>query len=64
MFDKFDKTIPQVEIRVLDEKKMSKFVKQRAQNFPVVDTVEDFRKAILKTFPDVGSQSLPNFQLD
>ena len=62
MFDEFDETISQAEVRVLDEKKKSKFVKRRAQNFPVVDTVEDFRKAILKAFPDLESQSLPNFQ--
>jgi hypothetical protein len=31
MFDEFDETIPQAEIRVLDEKKKSKFVKRRAQ---------------------------------
>lgn len=62
MFDEFDETIPQAEIRVLDEKEKSKFVKRRAQNFPVVDTVEDFMKAILKAFPDLQSESLPSFQ--
>ncbi len=62
MFDEFDETISQAEVRVLDEKKKSKFVKRRAQNFPVVDTVGDFRKTILKAFPDLESQSLPNFQ--
>ena len=48
-----DQVLESVEVRIIDQKKKSSFRVRRLSNFPVVETLRDFRAALLKAMPDL-----------